>query len=92
MPTQKRTRRTPEQMIEDLQQEIERLKHKAAEQKVKKDPALRPISQAVRAVDKAVAATQDAATKKALVEARGRLLLAWSSTGPRCRRVRPRRP
>ena len=66
----KRTRRTPEQMIEDLQAEIERVKARAAQAKVKKDPALRHINAAVKAIDKAADATGDAATRKALGEAR----------------------
>ena len=52
-PTKKRTRRTPEQMIEDLQKEIERIKTKAAQAKVKKDPALRHVNAAVKSIDKA---------------------------------------
>ena len=46
----KRTRRTPEQMIQDLQAEIERVKARAARAKAKKDPALRHVSAAVRAM------------------------------------------
>jgi hypothetical protein len=73
MPPKNRTRRTPEQMIADLHAEIERIKTKAAEQKVKKDPALRHISGAVKAIDKAASATKDAATRTALNEARATL-------------------
>ena len=66
----KRTRRTPDQMIADLQKEIERVKARAAQAKVKKDPALKHISAAVRSIDKAAGATSDAAIRKALGEAR----------------------
>ncbi len=66
----KRTRRTPEQMIKDLQAEIERVKARAARAEAKKDPALRHISAAVRSIDKAAEATADAAIRKALGEAR----------------------
>ena len=63
MKTKKRTRRTPEQKIADLKAKIERIKARAAQAKVKKDPTLRHISGAVRAIDKAAAATKDAVTR-----------------------------
>ena len=63
---QKRTRRTPEQLIAELEARIAQVKRRAETQKVKKDPALRHISMAVRSMDKAMAATQDAATKRRL--------------------------
>lgn len=69
----KRSRRTPEQLIEDLQRKIEDVKARAARAKVKKDPALRHISGAVRAIDKAAKATNDAAVRNALEEARATL-------------------
>ena len=71
--TAKRTRRSPEQMIDDLQQEIERLKNKAAQAKVKKDPALKHVTAAVRSIDKAAQETEDAPTRKALEDARATL-------------------
>ncbi len=84
MTTKKRTRRTPDQMIADLQAEIERVKARAAQAKVKKDPALRHLSAAVRAIDKAAAETTDAATRTALMEARATLsgCLALSGAAP----------
>jgi hypothetical protein len=60
-------------MIEDLQKEIERVKARAAQAKVKKDPALRHINASVKAIDKAADATGDAATRKALAKARATL-------------------
>ena len=80
-PTKKRTRRTPEQMIEDLQKEIERIKTKAAQAKVKKDPALRHVNAAVKSIDKAAAETGDAATKNALGEARATLVACLELAG-----------
>ncbi len=62
----KRARRTAEQRIADLQSEIERIKARTAQQKAKKDPALRHISGAVRAIDKAMGETKDKATRTAL--------------------------
>jgi hypothetical protein len=90
-----RTRRTAEERIEALKAEIERIKHRAAEAKVKKDPALRHISGAVRSLDKALAATKDAATRTALTEARTTLtacLGLHGASAPSGRAPRTRRP
>jgi hypothetical protein len=65
-----RTRRTPEQIIEDLQKKIDEVKARAARAKVKKDHAMRHIGAAVRSIDKAAKATVDAAMRKALESAR----------------------
>ncbi len=72
MPS-KRARRTADERVADLQAEIKRIKARAAQQKVKKDPALRHISGAVRAIDKAMGETKDKATRTALAEARATL-------------------
>jgi hypothetical protein len=77
----KRTRRSAEERIEALKAEIERIKTRAAESKVKKDPALRHISGAVRSLDKALTATKDAATRTALAEARTTLTACLSLHG-----------
>ncbi len=69
----KHARRTADERIADLKAEIERIKARAAQQKVKKDPALRHISAAVRAIDKAMGETKDKATRTALAEARATL-------------------
>ena len=69
----KSSRRSAEERIAALKAEIERIKTRAAEQKAKKDPALRHISGAIRSVEKAAAATKDAATKKGLNDARATL-------------------
>jgi hypothetical protein len=95
-----RTRRTPDQRIADLQAEIERIKAREAQQKVKKDPSLRHISAAVHALDKATAATQGKATRVALTEARATLAACLALNGaapvgakgtlvPRPRREKP---
>ncbi len=76
-----RTRRTAEERIAELNAEIERIKAREAEQKVKKDPALRHISGGVRAIDKATAATQDKATRVALAEARATLAACLALNG-----------
>ena len=67
----KRHRRTAEQIIADLQAEIERIKARAVEQKARKDPALRHISSALRAIDKALGETKDKATRTAPDTAEG---------------------
>ena len=77
----KRTRRTPEQRIKDLQAEIERVKARAARAEVKKDPALRHISAAVRSIDKAAGATSDAAIREALSEARATIAACLKLAG-----------
>jgi hypothetical protein len=76
-----RTRRTAGERIAQLQAEIERIKAREAEQKVKKDPALRHISAAVRGLDKATAATQDKAIRVALTEARATLAACLALSG-----------
>ena len=81
--SKKRTRRTPEQMIEDLQKQIEHIKTRAAEAKVKQDPALRHISAAIKSMDKATEATEDKATRKALGEARATLTACLELSGAR---------
>ncbi len=77
----KRTRRTPEQLIADLQARIEQVKHRAERQKARRDPALRHISGAVRSIDKALGASEDAATRKALDEARVTLAACLALNG-----------
>jgi hypothetical protein len=88
-----RTRRTPEQLIEDLQKKIEQVKARAARAKVKKDPALRHINGAVRSIDKAAKATGDNAVRKALEEARATLAacLAMNGASPGKGVLKPRR-
>ena len=76
MPTatkKERTRRTPEQMIADLEKQIREVKRKAQQRDARKNPTIRHVAAAVRSIDKALAATQDTATKKALSEVRATL-------------------
>ena len=77
----RRKRRTHEQLIADLQAEIARVKARAEKAKVKKDPALRHISGAVRAIDKATKETTDGATRTALTEARATLAACLALNG-----------
>lgn len=66
-------RRTEEQRIADLEAQIAALKAKAAAQKITKDPALKFVSKAIKAVDQASNATHDGAMRRALEEARSTL-------------------
>lgn len=83
MPKQKSKRsiRTPEEMIADLEAKIAAVKRRAERQKVKKDPSLRHINAAVKSIDKALAASSDAATRKALDEARAILAAVLAMGG-----------
>jgi hypothetical protein len=65
----KRTRnvRTSEQRIADLEAQIEQVKRRAAAKRVKKDPALRYVSGALRSIDKALASSEDHASREALL-------------------------
>ena len=91
--TTTRTRRTPEQLIEDLQKKIEQVKARAARAKVRKDLALRHINGAVRSIDKAAKATGDNAVRKALEEARATLAACLAMNGASAGKgaVKPRR-
>jgi len=60
-------------MIAALEAKIESLKVQAERKKVTKNPALRSISTAVKAIDKALAVCEDQPTRRALDEARATL-------------------
>ena len=78
---QKRTRRTPEQIIAELEARIASVKRRAETQKVRKNPAMRHLAGAIRSIDKALAATQDAATRAAVGEARTALAAVLTLNG-----------
>ena len=77
----KRTNRTPEQLIADLESRIEQVKRRAVAKKVRRDPSLRHISGAVRSIDKALASSEDQATRAALNEARTGLAAVLTLSG-----------
>ncbi|MCE9593023.1 MAG: hypothetical protein K8S98_02415 [Planctomycetes bacterium] len=79
--TIERTRRSPEQRIADLQAKIESIKHKAERAKVKRDPSLRHMSAALKSVDKAMAETEDKATRTALEDVRATLSATLALNG-----------
>jgi len=71
-PTQ-RTRRTPEQIIADLEAKIEDVKTRAKRREVKKSSAVRQLLAAVKAIDKGIAAAIEEGNvtlKKTLAEGR----------------------
>jgi hypothetical protein len=77
----KRTRRTEEQRIADLERKIAALKARAEQKKAKRSPALRFMLAALNSIDKATAESEDAATRKALGEARSTLSACLSLNG-----------
>ena len=81
MTATKRTRRTQEELIADLQAEIATIKAKAEREKTKKDPALRHVASALRAVDKALELSQDKVLRTALNEARLTLSSCLAASG-----------
>jgi hypothetical protein len=80
-PKSIRTQRTAEQRIADLEAQIEQVKRRAAAKKVKKDPALRYVSGALRSIDKALASSEDKPTREALTEARTGLAAILTLSG-----------
>ena len=71
--TTKRIRRTEEQLISDLEAKIASLQQRAARKAVKANPTTRYTTQAIRSIDKALEAAEDATARTALQEARGTL-------------------
>ena len=88
-PTQtKRPRRTPEQIVADLQAKIEAVNARAAAKEAKANPETRAALVAAKALDKAIA-TCTGSPKKALENARG--ILADELTAMGIRPPQPRR-
>jgi predicted ArsR family transcriptional regulator len=95
MPKNIRVRRSPEQLIKDLEAKIANIKARAERKKIKRDPSVRHTLGAVRSIDKALAATEDKPTRQALDEARSTLsaLLSLQGFAPKAERnvLAPRR-
>ena len=79
--TRSSRRRSPQQIIADLEAQIAKVRARAERKKAKKDPTLRHVSAAVRSIDKALDACQDSASAKALDEARATLSAVLSLSG-----------
>ncbi len=96
----KRTRRSADDRIAALQAQIAKIQSRAQQAKIKKDPALRHMSAALRSIDRALKDSDDKATRQALSEARvtvtACLALSGATAGngkgtltPRTRREKP---
>lgn len=91
-----RTRNSIDERIAKLQAKIEAIKQKAERAKAKRNPSLRHMSAALKAIEKAMAESEDHATRQALEEARTTLSATLAINGvlaprgpaaPRARRV-----
>ena len=67
------TRRTPDQIVADLEAKIAEVKARAAAKEAKKDPDAKALMAAAKAIDKALGAATDGETKTALEAARAPL-------------------
>lgn len=74
-------RRTAQQQIEILQAKIKAIQDRAARKSVRANPAVKHMSAALRAINKALHATDDAVLRKALDEARATLNACLSLVG-----------
>jgi hypothetical protein len=77
----KRQRRSPEQLIADLEKRINEIKRRAEQRKARKSPALRHMTAALRSIDKAISESEDSTTRKALDEARSTLSACLALNG-----------
>lgn len=66
----KRTRRSPQQQIADLQAKIATIQQRAERKKAMQDPALKHVTSALRSIERALAECKDPAMRKSLGEAR----------------------
>ncbi|HKX45962.1 MAG TPA: hypothetical protein VJP77_04620 [Planctomycetota bacterium] len=98
MTPKKRTRRSPEQMIQDLQSEIERLKQRQVARELKQSAAHKLALAVVKAIDKALAVAREegeSGLQHVLVDIReplGNFLAERGIDLPRVRRPRGPRP
>ena len=94
----RRKRRSPEEIIADLQKKIEEVKHRQEAKKLKQSGAIRAAISAVKAIDKSVAAAEeeeDTSLRHALADAREPLVAVLTERGiqlPKTRRPKGRRP
>lgn len=94
----RRRRRTPEEIIQDLQRQIAEVRARAEARKLKESPAVKATLKAVRALDKALdlAAEEDnTALRHVLADARAPLRAFFDEQGlklPKARLPRGPRP
>lgn len=86
-PVATRHRRSEAELIADLERKIADLKARAEAKKVKRDPALRHVSMALRSIDKALSSTEDGAMRGALDEARATLAACVQLNGGKADRA-----
>jgi hypothetical protein len=77
----KRTRRSEEQLIADLEKQITSIRARAEQRRVKRSPALRFMHAALKSIDRAIAESDDATTRNALNDARSTLSACLSING-----------
>lgn len=70
MTSPKRTRRTHDEILEDLEAQMEAVKARKAEKELRDDPGYASARAAVKAIDKAHYLTEDTAKRGALEAAR----------------------
>jgi hypothetical protein len=88
--TKKRTRRTPEEIIADLEAQKQAVLARAEIAKVKDQPAYKPARAAISAIDKGLSLVEDEKQRAALEQAREALgqivpldgIRAWSGRKP----------
>ena len=87
MTATKRNRRSPEEMIADLEAQIAQVRGRAERRKAKADPALRHVSAALTSIDRALDVSEDTVTRQALDETRVTLgaVLSLNGAGPKSR-------
>lgn len=76
-----RQRRSPEQLIADLEAKLQALKVKVEEKKKARDPALKSLKAALRSLESASSETKDATIKRAVSDARTALTEALTLAG-----------
>ncbi|MBI5432546.1 MAG: hypothetical protein HZA52_06930 [Planctomycetes bacterium] len=85
--TAERKRISVDERIAKLQAKIEAIKQKAERAKTKRNPALRHMSAALKAIEKAMSESEDHATRQALEEARSTLSATLALNGVLAPRV-----
>jgi hypothetical protein len=94
----KRIRRSPEQLIADLQAKIKDIENRAAAKEIKRSPSAKAALAAVRHIDKANALAEEegnTALRRALADGRKPLAAFLEAQGmqlPKARAPRGRRP
>ena len=87
-PAPRRQRRDLDQRIAELEAKITAIKEREARKQAKKDPALRHAALAMKAIDKALVAADDAKARAVLGEVRSTLAALLGVSGAENGRVR----